>query len=79
LQEVIERLDRIVEALAAPPREYLNIDGAADFLGVSRQLLDQWRMDREGPAFVRVGKQRVMYALADLRAFMAANRVEPLA
>jgi hypothetical protein len=35
-------------------------------------------MNREGPTFVRVGKQRIMYALADLRAFMTARRVEPL-
>lgn len=77
MQEVLERLDRIVEALNAPPREYVGIAGAADFLGISRQTLDVLRMERQGPAFVRIGK-RVMYALADLRAFMQANRVEPL-
>jgi hypothetical protein len=77
-EEIIDRLDRIVEALARPPREYVDIEGAADFLGVSRQTLDVWRMHREGPTFIRVGKQRIMYALADLRAFMSANRIEAL-
>jgi hypothetical protein len=78
VQDILDRLDQIVEALSAPPREYVNTDGAADFLGVSRQTLDQWRMDREGPTFCRVGKQRVMYSLADLRAFMTSCRVEAL-
>lgn len=76
--DVVNRLDRIADALTAPPREYLDIDAAADFIGVSRQTIDLWRMERSGPAFVRVGKQRVMYAVKDLRAFMDANRVEPL-
>jgi hypothetical protein len=78
VQDILDRLDRIVEALTAAPREYVDNQGAADFIGVSRQTLDAWRMNREGPTFVRVGKQRIMYALADLRAFMTARRVEPL-
>lgn len=79
MQDVLERLDRIAEALVAPPREYLDIDAAADFIGVSRPTLDKWRMDREGPAFIRVGKQRVMYSVEDLRAFMTSLKVRPLA
>lgn len=77
MQDVLDRLDRIVEALSAPPREYLDVDAAADFVGVSRATIDRWRMDREGPAFIKIG-QRVMYALADLRAFMTSCRVEAL-
>jgi hypothetical protein len=34
-------------------------------------------MDREGPAFIKIG-QRVMYSLADLCAFMTSRRVEAL-
>lgn len=78
MDDVLEKLDRIAEALIAPPREYLDIDGAADFIGVSRQTLDKWRMDRQGPAFIKVGKQRVMYSVEDLRAFMTSLRVRPL-
>lgn len=79
-REVVGRLDAIERRLAAlaAPREFLDIPEAAEFLGVSRQLLDQWRMERSGPAFHRVGR-RVTYAIADLRAFMAARRVAPLA
>ncbi len=78
MQDVLNKLDRIAEALTAPQREYLDIDAAADFVGVSRQTIDLWRMERRGPAFVRVGKRCVMYAVKDLRAFMDAHRVEPL-
>ena len=77
MDEVIERLNRIEAALSAPPREYVDIGGAAEFLGVSRQTLDLWRMNAEGPAYHRVGR-RVLYSLADLRAFMADRRREPL-
>ena len=76
--DVLDRLDRIAEALTAPPREYLDIDGAADFIGVSRQTLDKWRMDRQGPAYIKVGKQRVMYSVEDLRSFMTSLKVRPL-
>lgn len=79
MQDVLERLDKIATALTAPPREYLDIDGAADFIGVSRQTLDRWRMDRQGPAFIRVGKQRIMYGVEDLRGFMESLKVRPLA
>lgn len=78
MQDVLDRLDRIVEALGSPPREYVDTEGAAGFIGVSIQTLHSWRMERQGPTFIRVGKNRVMYALADLRAYMEANRVKAL-
>lgn len=76
-EDIIERLERIEAAVIAPPKEYLNIKQAADFIGVSRQTLDLWRMNAEGPAVHRVGT-RVLYAVTDLRDFMAAKRHEPL-
>ncbi|MEE9428268.1 MAG: helix-turn-helix domain-containing protein [Paracoccaceae bacterium] len=76
-QDIIQRLERIEAAVLAPAREYLNIKQAAEFIGVSRQTLDLWRMNAEGPAVHRVGT-RVLYAVADLRAFMAEKRHEPL-
>ncbi len=76
-QEILERLERIETAITAPPKEYLNIKQAADFIGVSRQTLDLWRMNAEGPAVHRVGT-RVLYSVADLRAFMDEQRHEAL-
>lgn len=76
-QEILERLERIETAITAPAKEYLNIKQAADFIGVSRQTLDLWRMNAGGPAVHRVGT-RVLYSVADLRAFMDEQRHEAL-
>lgn len=82
MEQIIARLDRIDKQLTAnfpaiPQREFLNIDEAAIFIGVSRQTLDKWRMEATGPAVHRVGR-RVLYSVSDLRDFMRANRCEPL-
>ena len=77
MEEIIERLDRIEARLASPPREYLPVREAAEFLGLSKQQLDLWRIRGGGPAWHRVGR-RVLYAAADLRQFMGRLRREPL-
>lgn len=80
VEQITERLERIEEMLSAKgavPREYLNIDEAAGFIGVSRQTLDRWRMEATGPAVHRVGR-RVLYSLTDLRAFMDGHRSDTL-
>ena len=75
--DIIQRLERIEAAVIKPAREYLNIKEAADFIGVSRQTLDLWRMNAQGPAVHRVGK-RVLYSITDLHSFMADQRKEAL-
>jgi hypothetical protein len=77
VQEIIERLDRIESALRAPAREYLDTEGAAEFVGLSKQQLELWRTQRQGPRFVKIGRA-VRYAIADLRDFMGRQIVEPL-
>jgi len=82
MDQIIERLGRIENMLSlqgkySPEREFLNIDEAAEFIGVSRQTLDKWRMDATGPAVHRVGR-RVLYSIGDLRTFMEGHRSEAL-
>lgn len=80
MQEVIDRLDRIERMLESRsgPIEYLDTDGASRFTGISAKQLENWRSDRTGgPAYTKRGRS-VFYAIADLRAFMQAKRVEPL-
>jgi hypothetical protein len=77
MQEILDRLDRIEAALAAPPRAYLDTLEAANFLGLSTQQLELWRMKGGGPATVRVGR-KVLYAVQDLTSFMDGLRREPL-
>jgi excisionase family DNA binding protein len=75
MEQIIDRLERIEQMLSkqAVPREYLSIDEAAEFIGVSRQTMDRWRMEASGPAVHRVGR-RVLYSLVDLRAYMESHR-----
>lgn len=71
-------IDRI-EADAAkpmPPKEYLSAKEAAEFIGFSLIQLAEWRSRQAGgPAYLKIGR-RVAYSVADLRAFMAAHRLE---
>jgi hypothetical protein len=47
---------------------------AAQLLGVSVAALRRWRQEKRGPAFVRL-ERCVGYRMADLEAFISANRV----
>jgi len=83
LADALSRLEGIADDLRTlqqqRPREYLSVQEAADFLGLSKIQLDMWRTQEPGgPAWCKVGR-RVLYAVRDLRAFMAAHRQEPRA
>lgn len=75
--DILERLAAIEAKIGRPEREYLSAEEAAGFLGLSKQQLDIHRMNGGGPAFHKVGR-RVLYSVADLRAWMAGHRREPL-
>lgn len=77
IAEVLERLTRIEARLAAPTKEYLSVEEASDFIGVSKVLLDEWRSRGGGPAYHKMGR-RVLYSVTDLRSFAAVSRVEAL-
>lgn len=49
---------------------------AAQYLGITQRTLQDWRLNRRGPAFIRLGR-RIAYDQADLERFLSANRVEP--
>lgn len=76
-EDILARLDRIEALLSRPPVEYVDNDGAAAFLGLQPNTLEVWRSQASGPTFVRVGR-KVMYAVADLRQWMAERRQKPL-
>ena len=76
--DILARLDRIEALLSRPPAEYVDNDGAAAFMGLQPNTLEVWRSQASGPTFVRVGR-KVMYAVADLREWMAERRQKPLA
>lgn len=49
---------------------------AASFLGITQRTLQDWRLNRRGPAYIKLGR-RIAYDRTDLEQFLAANRVEP--
>lgn len=80
LAELSARLDRMEAALeraSRPSREFLDTPEAARFVGLSRGTLEEMRSQGGGPAYHKVGR-RVVYAVRDLRDFLAARRTEPL-
>jgi excisionase family DNA binding protein len=46
---------------------------AAARLSVGKHTLEVWRMQRQGPAYRKLGGRIVRYAAADLEAFVAAS------
>jgi len=52
-------------------------EAVAERYGVPLRTLATWRYHRRGPAYIVVGKH-VRYRVADLEAWEAAQRVEPV-
>jgi predicted DNA-binding transcriptional regulator AlpA len=52
----------------------MNLDRnqAAEYLGLSRKTLDNWRTTGRGPRFLKLGS-RVLYPVAELDAFKTAH------
>jgi predicted DNA-binding transcriptional regulator AlpA len=75
--KIEERLSWIEATLSAPSKEYLDVPQTAEFMGMSKVTLDLWRSKGGGPDYHKVGR-KVLYSVADLRAFMASNRVEAM-
>ena len=62
-----------------PGQRRLSEREAAEYLAVvSVRTLQDWRTNRVGPAYSKLGR-RICYAVEDLDAFVARTRVEPKA
>lgn len=56
------------------PSEYVDTREAARIIGLRPSTLETWRVRKsDAIPFIRAGR-RVLYAVADLHAFMSANR-----
>ncbi len=51
-------------------------DRAAEMIGVAVQTLRNWRHQRKGPAYLKIGRC-VRYQLEDLKRFMENKRIDP--
>lgn len=55
---------------------FINDRKAAEILDAAAQTLRNWRFQRRGPAYVKLGRS-VRYALSDLMAYMETRRIDP--
>ena len=54
----------------------LSVKQAAAFLSLHPRTLDNWRSQKRGPRYRRVGSRKVVYLARDLREYMDAGIVE---
>ncbi len=59
-------------SIAEPPR-FLRSAQCAELLGVSRSHLERMRSDGSGPRFTKISKKVILYALADVEAWVAEH------
>ena len=55
---------------------FLTVREAAGHLKLSKSLLDKLRLTGEGPAYMKLGQRRVVYAVEDLDAWAEKGRRE---
>lgn len=60
------------------PRALLTTDEAAEYIGVSKGRLAQWRSDGVGPAYLKPSAKSVQYRVADIDEWRDATRIEPI-
>ena len=49
---------------------------AAEYIGVAPGTLRNWRSQRQGPPFLKIGRRR-LYAIQDLDRYLAGCREDP--
>ena len=54
----------------------LSDEEAAKELGLATQTLRNWRHQKKGPAYLKIGRS-VRYQLEDLKKFKANRRIDP--
>jgi hypothetical protein len=60
------------EPRSAPqPREYIDEDGLDERYDIRPRTAQRWRAEGGGPPFIRLGKRRVLYRVADIEAWLA--------
>ncbi len=64
------------------PSEYIDEDGLYERYLIPPRTAQRWRASGDGPAFVRLGKRRVAYRVADVERWLAqrtyASRADEL-
>jgi predicted DNA-binding transcriptional regulator AlpA len=53
------------------PAAYIDEDGLAERYLISPRTAQRWRCDGGGPPFVRLGRRRIVYRIADVETWLA--------
>ena len=61
------------------PAEYVDEDGLYERYLIPPRTAQRWRASGHGPAFVRLGKRRVVYRVADVERWLAERTFSSLA
>lgn len=49
---------------------------AAELLGLNQHTLKMWRLAKEGPPYIKMGKRIVRYSVEDLMQWCGSNRID---
>ena len=58
-------------------RQLVKEQTAAEYLGVSRSTMQQWRHYRRGPKYFKLGNKRILYDLTELEAWIESQLIDP--
>ncbi len=57
----------------------LNIEQAAEFLGLTKKALEHLKRQGEGPPFIYINRSNVRFRPEDIDAWLESKRVDPAA
>lgn len=66
-------MDSKKPSVAVEPPRFLRSAQCAELLGVSRSHLERMRYDGTGPRYTKISKKVILYALADVEAWVAEH------
>jgi hypothetical protein len=61
------------------PSEYIDEDGLSERFLIPPRTAQRWRASGGGPAFVRLGRRRVVYRVADVERWLAERTYSSIA
>lgn len=64
-------------SVAVETPRFLRSAQCAELLGVSRSHLERMRYDGTGPRYTKISKKVILYALADVEAWVAEHSTTP--
>jgi predicted DNA-binding transcriptional regulator AlpA len=56
--------------------QFVNDRKAAEVLDAATQTMRNWRFQRRGPKYIKIGRS-IRYAMSDLLAYMENHKIDP--